>query len=119
MMGNNDGGIIVRRVGHFRMLETASGERLRYSLYMSQQARKLFPNIFHLFLNSAALETEGDLKPDGSIARPWRLCTLQQVKDLKTIIGLVWSFGDDCQIIGRMSVPKLLMGVQNSCYYLL
>ncbi|KAM1309702.1 hypothetical protein ACFX13_006521 [Malus domestica] len=66
-MGNNDGGIIVRRVGHFRMLETASGERLRYSLYVNQQARKLFPNIFHLFLNSAALETEGDLKPDGSI----------------------------------------------------
>ncbi|KAM1205626.1 hypothetical protein ACFX2I_006428 [Malus domestica] len=37
--------------------------------------------------------TEGDLKPDGSIARPWRLCTLQQVEDLKTIIRILpcWS----------------------------
>ncbi|KAM1654031.1 hypothetical protein ACFX2K_006475 [Malus domestica] len=45
------------------------------------------------FLNNAALETEGDLKPDGSIARPWRLCTLQQVEDLKTTIRILpcWS----------------------------
>ncbi|WCJ41113.1 Major facilitator superfamily protein [Euphorbia peplus] len=31
------------------------------------------------FLNKAAVEVEGDKNPDGSIAKPWRLCTAQQV----------------------------------------
>ncbi|ONI00499.1 hypothetical protein PRUPE_6G091800 [Prunus persica] len=45
------------------------------------------------FLNGAALKTEGDLKPDGSIAKPWSLCTFQQVEDLKTVIRIfpLWS----------------------------
>ncbi|KAF7113316.1 hypothetical protein RHSIM_RhsimUnG0138500 [Rhododendron simsii] len=45
------------------------------------------------FLNRAALITEGDTKPDGSIAKLWKLCTLQQVEDLKTLIRLspLWS----------------------------
>ncbi|XP_022755664.1 protein NRT1/ PTR FAMILY 2.7-like isoform X2 [Durio zibethinus] len=47
------------------------------------------------FLNRAALKTEGDIYSDGSIARPWKLCTLQQVEDLKTLIRLfpIWSSG--------------------------
>ncbi|XP_058199682.1 protein NRT1/ PTR FAMILY 2.6-like [Rhododendron vialii] len=47
------------------------------------------------FLNQAALKTEGDIKLDGSIAKVWRLCTLQQVEDLKTLIKLspLWSTG--------------------------
>ncbi|KAH7838057.1 hypothetical protein Vadar_021549 [Vaccinium darrowii] len=47
------------------------------------------------FLNQAALKTEGDVKPDGSIAKQWKLCTLQQVEDLKTLIRLspLWSTG--------------------------
>lgn len=44
-------------------------------------------------LNRAALQTDGDLKVDGSIANPWRLCTVQQVEDLKTLVRIVplWS----------------------------
>ncbi|XP_058199680.1 protein NRT1/ PTR FAMILY 2.6-like isoform X1 [Rhododendron vialii] len=47
------------------------------------------------FLNRAALLTEGDTKPDGSIAKLWKLCTLQQVEDLKTLIRIspLWSTG--------------------------
>ncbi|KAK6246955.1 hypothetical protein QUC31_018520 [Theobroma cacao] len=47
------------------------------------------------FLNRAALKTEGDIHSDGSIARPWKLCSLQQVEDLKTLIKLfpIWSSG--------------------------
>ncbi|OMO67541.1 Proton-dependent oligopeptide transporter family [Corchorus capsularis] len=47
------------------------------------------------FLNRAALKTEGDISSDGSIARPWKLCSLQQVEDLKTVIRLfpIWSTG--------------------------
>ena len=46
-------------------------------------------------MNRAALKTEGDIYSDGSIARPWKLCTLQQVEDLKTLIRLfpIWSSG--------------------------
>ncbi|WCJ32763.1 Major facilitator superfamily protein [Euphorbia peplus] len=45
------------------------------------------------FLNRAAMETEGDKNPDGSIAKPWRLCTIQQVEDFKALIKIVpiWS----------------------------
>ncbi|EXC33228.1 Nitrate excretion transporter 1 [Morus notabilis] len=44
-------------------------------------------------LSRAALKTEGDLKPDGSVAKPWRLCTVQQVEDLKALIRILplWS----------------------------
>ncbi|KAE9445167.1 hypothetical protein C3L33_22935, partial [Rhododendron williamsianum] len=47
------------------------------------------------FLNRAALKVEGDIKPDGSNANPWKLCTLQQVEDLKNLIKLfpLWSTG--------------------------
>ncbi|KAJ4978039.1 hypothetical protein NE237_008819 [Protea cynaroides] len=47
------------------------------------------------FLNRAALKTEGDIRPDGSIAKPWRLCTVEQVEDLKTLLKLfpLWSSG--------------------------
>ncbi|KAJ9698238.1 hypothetical protein PVL29_007363 [Vitis rotundifolia] len=40
------------------------------------------------FLNRAALKTEGDTRADGLIAKPWRLCTVQQVEDLKTLIRI-------------------------------
>jgi hypothetical protein len=45
------------------------------------------------FLNRAALKTEGDVQSDGSIAKPWRICTIQQVEDLKTLIRIfpLWS----------------------------
>ncbi|XP_004251278.1 protein NRT1/ PTR FAMILY 2.7-like [Solanum lycopersicum] len=47
------------------------------------------------FLNCAAFVTEGDTKPDGSISNPWRLCTVQQVEDLKSLIKLfpLWASG--------------------------
>ncbi|XVF20189.1 hypothetical protein REPUB_Repub11eG0176400 [Reevesia pubescens] len=46
-------------------------------------------------LNRAALKTEGDMHSDGSIAKPWKICSLQQVEDLKTLIRLfpIWSSG--------------------------
>lgn len=46
------------------------------------------------FLNCAALITEGDSKSDGS-RDPWRLCTVQQVEDLKSLIKLfpLWASG--------------------------
>ncbi|KAJ8751285.1 hypothetical protein K2173_016466 [Erythroxylum novogranatense] len=45
------------------------------------------------FLNRAALKTEGDGKPDGYIRSIWRLCTVHQVEDLKTLLRILplWS----------------------------
>ncbi|KAJ9178186.1 hypothetical protein P3X46_010091 [Hevea brasiliensis] len=45
------------------------------------------------FFNRAALKAEGDIKPDGSITKPWRLCTVSQVEDFKTLIRIfpMWS----------------------------
>ncbi|XP_031486291.1 protein NRT1/ PTR FAMILY 2.3-like [Nymphaea colorata] len=47
------------------------------------------------FVNKAALITGGDTHLDGSIAKRWRLCTIQEVEDLKTLIRLfpLWSTG--------------------------
>ncbi|KAL3530624.1 hypothetical protein ACH5RR_009946 [Cinchona calisaya] len=49
----------------------------------------LFPTKFFRFLNRAALKAEGDTKEDGSIKKPWKLCTVQNVEDLKSIIKIV------------------------------
>jgi len=44
------------------------------------------PTILCSFLNRAALIPDGDtISPDGSVARPWRVCTVQQVEDFKTV----------------------------------
>ncbi|XP_021889734.1 protein NRT1/ PTR FAMILY 2.7 isoform X2 [Carica papaya] len=45
------------------------------------------------FLNTASVKVEGDIKPDGSNAKPWRLCSVQQVENLKILIRIfpLWS----------------------------
>lgn len=47
------------------------------------------------FLNCAALKTPGDLEPNGVVERPWRLCSVQQIEDLKTLVRIfpLWSTG--------------------------
>ncbi|KAF3779040.1 NRT1-PTR FAMILY 2-6 protein [Nymphaea thermarum] len=47
------------------------------------------------FINKAALVTKGDTDLDGSIAKSWRLCTIEEVEDLKTLLKLLplWSIG--------------------------
>ena len=52
------------------------------------------PTILCSFLNRAALIPDGDtISPDGSVARPWRVCTVQQVEDFKTVLRILplWS----------------------------
>eukprot|EP01018_Ginkgo_biloba_P002380 Gb_15520 [translate_table: standard] len=48
-----------------------------------------------MFLNKAAIKTAQDFHPDGSVASPWRLCTLQQVEELKSVIRIlpIWASG--------------------------
>ncbi|XP_057781708.1 protein NRT1/ PTR FAMILY 2.7-like [Salvia miltiorrhiza] len=44
-------------------------------------------------LNRAAVKLDGDILPNGVVAAPWRLCTVQQVEDLKTLMRILplWS----------------------------
>ncbi|XP_047319507.1 protein NRT1/ PTR FAMILY 2.7-like [Impatiens glandulifera] len=53
------------------------------------------PSSSFKFLNKAALKTEGDVNADGSIANPWKICTVRQVEDLKILIKIfpLWSTG--------------------------
>nr|XP_028960758.1 protein NRT1/ PTR FAMILY 2.7-like [Malus domestica] len=47
------------------------------------------------FLNCAALKTETDKQFDGSYAKSWKLCTVKEVEDLKTLMKIMplWSTG--------------------------
>eukprot|EP01018_Ginkgo_biloba_P003883 Gb_38873 [translate_table: standard] len=47
------------------------------------------------FLNKAAIITQQDFDVDGRVVNPWRLCSVQQVEELKSIIRIVpiWSSG--------------------------
>ncbi|XP_078179510.1 protein NRT1/ PTR FAMILY 2.7-like [Carex rostrata] len=47
---------------------------------------------FSLF-NRAALISEGDTNQDGSIAKPWKLCTVREVEDFKSVVRVlpVWA----------------------------
>ncbi|KAJ8773708.1 hypothetical protein K2173_006358 [Erythroxylum novogranatense] len=41
------------------------------------------------FLNKAAMIVENDLKPDGTRANRWRLCSIQQVEEVKCLIRVI------------------------------
>ncbi|CAI9105222.1 OLC1v1004095C1 [Oldenlandia corymbosa var. corymbosa] len=51
------------------------------------------PSTFFRFFNRAALKLEGETTPEGLIRNPWRLCTVKEVEDLKSLIKLLplWS----------------------------
>lgn len=41
------------------------------------------------YLNKAALVEENDLKSDGSCRDPWRLCSVQQIEELKCLLRII------------------------------
>jgi len=47
------------------------------------------------FLNKAAIIEEGELKPDGTRSDHWRLCSIQQVEEVKCIARIItiWAAG--------------------------
>ncbi|KAK1554211.1 hypothetical protein Q3G72_009324 [Acer saccharum] len=51
-------------------------------------------NLFR-FLNKAAMIVDNELKPDGTPISHWRLCTIQQVEEVKCLIRIipVWAAG--------------------------
>ncbi|KAL6613782.1 hypothetical protein ACP70R_036052 [Stipagrostis hirtigluma subsp. patula] len=62
----------------------------------SAQEQDRAPSKRFRFLNRAAMVGPGDTNvQDGSVAKPWRLCTVQQVEDLKSLVRVLplWSSG--------------------------
>ncbi|XP_027086840.1 protein NRT1/ PTR FAMILY 2.7-like [Coffea arabica] len=53
----------------------------------------VMPTKFFKFLNHAALKTEGDTDLDGSIKKPWKVCTVKEVEDFKSLSKMlpIWS----------------------------
>ncbi|MED6118306.1 hypothetical protein PIB30_001536 [Stylosanthes scabra] len=51
-------------------------------------------------LNKAAIIQENDLNPQGLANNPWRLCTIQQVEEVKSLIKIlpIWASGIFCMI---------------------
>ncbi|CAA7020304.1 unnamed protein product [Microthlaspi erraticum] len=41
------------------------------------------------FFNRAALKQEDEVKPDGTVINPWRLCSVKQVEDFKAVIRII------------------------------
>ncbi|KAL8121134.1 hypothetical protein AgCh_018049 [Apium graveolens] len=50
------------------------------------------------FLNKAAIILDGDVKADGSKANAWKLCSVQQIEEVKCLINIipVWASGIIC-----------------------
>lgn len=42
-----------------------------------------------LFLNKAAIKTKEDFGDDGCVVDPWRICSLHQVEELKSVIRII------------------------------
>ena len=49
-------------------------------------------------MNKAAIKCEGELREDGTIANPWRLCTVQQIEEVKCLLRIIpiWASGVVC-----------------------
>lgn len=60
--------------------------------------RKLTSTKKYRFLNKAAIIMEGELQPDGFNAKPWRLCSIQQIEEVKCLLKIipVWASGIIC-----------------------
>ncbi|KAK6163258.1 hypothetical protein DH2020_000122 [Rehmannia glutinosa] len=88
--------VIVAAISKRKMTLSLESEDYYHDLHAdSINTAAKAPTDFLRFLNRAALRTRGETTPDGSRANPWRLCTVEQVEDLKSLIKIfpLWSSG--------------------------
>ncbi|XP_072973586.1 protein NRT1/ PTR FAMILY 2.13-like [Typha angustifolia] len=74
-------------------------EALLYNPFTtSHHAVKLPLSLQFGFLNKAAIVTNGDLNPDDSPTNRWRLCSVQQIEEVKCLIRIapIWFSGIIC-----------------------
>ncbi|KAK4370539.1 hypothetical protein RND71_010014 [Anisodus tanguticus] len=87
--------VVVAAIRKHREPLSLGGEDYYHGMKQQDSATITDPSKFFRFLNHAALITEGEKKTDAVIAEPWKLCTVQQVEDLKILIKLfpIWTTG--------------------------
>ncbi|KAJ6848400.1 protein NRT1/ PTR FAMILY 2.13-like [Iris pallida] len=54
----------------------------------SDRITKLPLTLQFRFLNKAAVICEGEVKEDGTVTNPWRLCSVQQVEEVKCVLRI-------------------------------
>ncbi|XVF83322.1 hypothetical protein PTKIN_Ptkin16aG0477700 [Pterospermum kingtungense] len=74
---------------------TFSSQEYNYGSLATTNILQNGPSKSFRFLNCAALKTQGDDSLKGSNARSWKLCTVEEVEDLKTLLKIMrlWSSG--------------------------
>ncbi|KAM3374123.1 protein NRT1/ PTR FAMILY 2.7 [Capsicum galapagoense] len=78
------------------------------------KALAVLPSNTFRFLNRAAIVSEGDIKSDGSTIKRWRLCSVQEVEDFKTLIRILplWTSSFFlCTTIGVQSSLSILQAL--------
>ncbi|KAF8395014.1 hypothetical protein HHK36_018953 [Tetracentron sinense] len=89
--------VVVATIRKRKVSVSSEGENYYYERNGVTKLPSPAPTSSFRFLNRAALKTQGDTETgsNGSIASPWRLCTVEQVEDLKTLIRIspLWSTG--------------------------
>ncbi|KAM7280180.1 hypothetical protein ACFE04_007314 [Oxalis oulophora] len=85
--------VIIAYISKRKLSLSSSVEDYYYGNAESGKVAPTMPKTSFSFLNRATLKKEGDITPDGSVLRPWKICTVQQVEDFKIIIRIVplWS----------------------------
>ncbi|KAF7106874.1 hypothetical protein CFC21_107577 [Triticum aestivum] len=77
-----------------RKVSVVASEELKFYYGLRSGDHVVTPSDSFSFLNRAAVITDGDVDgASGSVLRPWRVCTVQQVEELKTVLRIMplWS----------------------------
>ncbi|GLT32688.1 hypothetical protein SLA2020_073350 [Shorea laevis] len=76
---------------------TLAPPNLRECYHHNKDSKIVVPTDKLRFLNKACIirNPQQDIAPDGSAINPWRLCTVEQVEELKALLGVLplWSTG--------------------------
>ncbi|KAL6203117.1 hypothetical protein ACLB2K_026820 [Fragaria x ananassa] len=91
-----------------------SSSHLKAKIIVTMGKRERQTGRLQHLAGASAQKVEGDVKPDGTIAKPWKLCTVQQVEDFKTLVRIMplWStsifLGTPIGIQGSLTVLQAL-----------
>ncbi|KAL7150767.1 hypothetical protein ABFS83_05G135400 [Erythranthe nasuta] len=101
-----------------RSLELSDGTSNYYTWHCRSGSSLVCPSEKLRFLNKACVvrDPDTDLTPDGKPKNPWRLCTVDQVEELKSTIKIlpIWSTGMIMSInISQTSFPIIQASSMN------
>ncbi|KAG8381856.1 hypothetical protein BUALT_Bualt05G0016200 [Buddleja alternifolia] len=84
-------------VASYRNRHLKFSDGTNYVWHSKNTSALVFPSEKFRFLNNACIirDSEKDLTPDGRAKDPWSLCTMDQVEELKSLLGVIpiWSTG--------------------------